>query len=1127
MNESLFCTSAASVFQQGGCCGSITPYDNQCAGSFVVGSVRATARALMLQNLDVDTDVGRHYDPTRVTLNGITFCPFAFGATLAHPEPLRAPRCDDVEELYAYVRCPTTFRFPGLYAVADAVRPLVGRAPTAAPPGFALAASARQAYEMAEVYAMAWMRDCALDRYAAEAECASRCAVAVAALNDFADRPFDADCGTLFTLTPGKFAHARSVPSVSQLQHKGYWSDATLYVGDRRFRVEADQTQLWTRSGDLAYETGGTPPNTQLMEERPAYATTGRALGTKVHSEPVDSHYKIAVAQLQTLRPRSGHSALDGGYDDVLLAVSEVARLALQESYRAKYTLGMKIRPAAYARLVDAALRGVEAAPLGALHSHLLGPAPRKALLDAVAGVTNATTGEYNYLLPVQYETSRHPSWTHGHATVAGACATVLKALFEVVDTDGTLAAWPEVVRTPTADGAELEDVVGATTTYAAEIDKLAIDAARGRNFAGQHFRTELEESLYFGERIALNYLRGRSSTEARTVPLFDGTCVRLTDGASVSVPCAPPSPPPSPPPVVAPLDAIQVSVANFLRLTPQPTLSMTPHAPVEIDEIRFVQRQMAYGDSTTRRARVRLNGGAVQEQVDFGLPATDGTTGTLLTTFTPDSFGRVGEPSAVSVALGARVNMTDFAYTVERVYAYTPPSPPPQQYGGYATQEGARRALKGNVVIAFPPTSPPLLSPAPPPSPAAPPLLAASVSTDSFYRDGTWDVGLVEVRFYLQGTLVSEYAVASAQDNSGYRAPAPDDLAVNPFRNPYRTYACQGPITAIPSLDAACVEEDRGYVARDADGAALWPCPFGADTLGCSFDAIPKAWTFPGWAVRDYAYWGNATFDPSYQIGVLPLASPENFARLTPKPALTFTWATPLSGVRRIGVRQRQMAYYDATMSGAEVCYTKASTGADRTCVAVPFDSTTTLYTEPDNGDPIDFGRAGKAGERVVDFGAAVQDLTSITLTVTSVNAYAPPAEWTAGADPEKARWGVTRMEETFAGFYGYVHPTMGTWNVGFTHAALYDAAGGQLPAEEVLAVTATSNGAFAGADFHPSNPLQNGYAAEPPPAVWSSWCWFGYRVLHGLESGYGFVENTLPPAPPSEPEPVGEPIS
>src|SRR5437762_11866202 len=85
-----------------------------------------------------------------------------------------------------------------------------------------------------------------------------------------------------------------------------------------------------------------------------------------------------------------------------------------------------------------------------------------------------------SFLLPQAYPEGSplHPSYGAGHATVAGACVTMLKALFD----ESFVIPNPVI---PTRDGVSLLPYVGGPLTVGGELNKLAANVATGRNFAG------------------------------------------------------------------------------------------------------------------------------------------------------------------------------------------------------------------------------------------------------------------------------------------------------------------------------------------------------------------------------------------------------------------------------------------------------------------------------------------------------------------------------------------------------------------------------------------------------------------------------------------------------------------
>src|ERR1041385_494947 len=117
-----------------------------------------------------------------------------------------------------------------------------------------------------------------------------------------------------------------------------------------------------------------------------------------------------------------------------------------------------------------------------------------------------------------------HPSYGAGHATVAGACVTILKAIF-----DESFVIANAVV--PNADGSALLPYAGPPLTVGGELNKIASNVAMGRNLAGFHWRSDATESLTLGEEVAISILRDQRATYNEdfagfTFTKFDGTTI-------------------------------------------------------------------------------------------------------------------------------------------------------------------------------------------------------------------------------------------------------------------------------------------------------------------------------------------------------------------------------------------------------------------------------------------------------------------------------------------------------------------------------------------------------------------------------------------------------------------------
>ncbi|MGH2582214.1 MAG: vanadium-dependent haloperoxidase [Anaerolineales bacterium] len=121
--------------------------------------------------------------------------------------------------------------------------------------------------------------------------------------------------------------------------------------------------------------------------------------------------------------------------------------------------------------------------------------------------------------------TPLHPSFPSGHAQIAGACVTVLKAF---TNPDFLIPA-PLL---PSDDGLDIVSYDG-DLLLEGELNKLAWNMSFGRTFAGIHYRSDHEGGLILGEDIALKLLAeaGRKVVGERSTLWF-----RRFDGNWTSV---------------------------------------------------------------------------------------------------------------------------------------------------------------------------------------------------------------------------------------------------------------------------------------------------------------------------------------------------------------------------------------------------------------------------------------------------------------------------------------------------------------------------------------------------------------------------------------------------------------
>ncbi len=271
----------------------------------------------------------------------------------------------------------------------------------------------------------------------------------------------------------------------------------------------------WLFAQNTGRDEQGRPYEQANRDERGAndygYVSTMRDLASFVHRDALHQAYFNAALHLLsqlTHAPiwddgnpyvRSGWKRQKGfgtyGGPHLLTAVSEVASRALQVQWYQKWHVHLRLRPEAYGGLVekDILLQAIGQAGATGKDAHEL--LKNSKALDAIR-----TEYGSSGLLPLAFSSGSptHPSYGAGHATVAGACVTVLKIYFD------DEAPFPGPVYLPSPDGSlPTTPYVGPTLTIGGELNKLASNVAMGRSMGGVHFRTDNIRSLRMGEELA------------------------------------------------------------------------------------------------------------------------------------------------------------------------------------------------------------------------------------------------------------------------------------------------------------------------------------------------------------------------------------------------------------------------------------------------------------------------------------------------------------------------------------------------------------------------------------------------------------------------------------------------
>lgn len=224
--------------------------------------------------------------------------------------------------------------------------------------------------------------------------------------------------------------------------------------------------------------------------------------GNPYNSNPGKPHYER----------QAGFGGLGGPH--LLSLVSEVAAKALRVVWYQKWAVWRRLRPEAFGGLAH--MQKTRGQVYG-LDEALFATQAAGKILDKHGG----------YLLPMAFPSGSpvHPAYGAGHACVAGACVTILKAWFdEDKRIDALLhdnnpvhpftGAKVAIVQ-PDAAGSDVLPPYGGPTdgiTVGGELNKIACNVAMGRSMGGVHFRSDNTRSLRLGERVAAFILAGIST---------------------------------------------------------------------------------------------------------------------------------------------------------------------------------------------------------------------------------------------------------------------------------------------------------------------------------------------------------------------------------------------------------------------------------------------------------------------------------------------------------------------------------------------------------------------------------------------------------------------------------------
>lgn len=488
----------------------------------------------------VNTGRARQVDIRTITYNSVEYTPFQFAKTLEHDSTTYMPTKAHADLL----RIATSFEAPagaiqnivqsssntrkleGLYSGIH--KRLRAGAPlgTLTTPGFHEVDSLAGLCDMIENYWGNIMASKPFNSYSAPSAAVD---AAVSELTTCADytNAFFGPTPSAQNLFRGTFPGESIGPYVSQFLILPFNLGNT--ASDNIVRSYEFQLTQKTASEWLKIQNGEVPKS--AINDGMKYIFDGKSLGAAVHGDALfQMYYTGALIGLQNgialtnqLPDMTVSSAWkEGGPPDLFFHISSVSGGALRHSWVTKFHDHLKIRPEvmamrmaqitdpAYDSTVRASLRAIMDNDFLTKMEDFAETRKYASSVDNTMDPDNQTltaSDSFPLLAGLYPEISpTHPAFPAGHAVVAGACTTVMKAMFVTHDENNEPLPWPSTSTPKTSDdGTTLRDVT-EPITIVGELNKLAQNMEFGRFFAQVHYRSDAN-GILLGEEYAISYL--------------------------------------------------------------------------------------------------------------------------------------------------------------------------------------------------------------------------------------------------------------------------------------------------------------------------------------------------------------------------------------------------------------------------------------------------------------------------------------------------------------------------------------------------------------------------------------------------------------------------------------------
>ena len=400
------------------------------------------------------------------------------------------------------------------------------------PPAPAFASRA-QAAEISENYWMALLRDVPFSHYPTNPIANAAAADLSLYGNDFAG-PKIGGAVTTGALFRGRTPGDLQGPFISQF----FYQDCNFGANkiEQKIRTTMPGLNYMTDFATwLAVQRGATQPG-DVFDPVPRYMRGGRDIGQWVHVDVLFQGYFQAFlvlagagAPFDDGNPYNNNPSQTGfgtfGGPHIATLLCEVATRALKAVWYQKWFVHRRLRPEVQAARVHRTLFAGAGYPV---HAEILNSFNNPSRLGGFTPPGNA-------LLPMAFPegSPTHPAYGAGHATVAGACVTILKAWFKESTRLIDIGLSP---LQPSDDGLGLVAYTGSDAgdlTVGGELNKIASNVANGRNIAGVHWRSDANESLKLGEQISIGILRDQRACYNE---VFNGFSLTKFDGSTITV---------------------------------------------------------------------------------------------------------------------------------------------------------------------------------------------------------------------------------------------------------------------------------------------------------------------------------------------------------------------------------------------------------------------------------------------------------------------------------------------------------------------------------------------------------------------------------------------------------------